>query len=86
MVHRIIYEDLVDDIEGEVRRLLDYLELAFDPACLDFHSNQRSVQTISASQVRKPINREGIDQWKPFEQWLDPLKAALGDTLDHWRD
>ena len=86
MVHRIIYDDLVDDLEREVRRLLDYLGLPFDPACLDFHANERAVHTISAGQVRKPINRDGIGQSKPYEQWLGPLKDALGDTLDHWRD
>ena len=86
MIHRIIYDDLVDDLEGEVRRLLDYLGLPFDPACLDFHANERTVRTISAGQVRKPINRDGIGQWKPYEQWLDPLKVALGDTLLSWRD
>ena len=85
MVHRIVYDDLVDDLESEVRRLLDYLNLPFDPACLDFHANARAVQTISAGQVRKPINRDGIGQWKPYEQWLGPLKHALGDTLVSWR-
>ena len=85
-VHRTIYDDLVDDLEGGVRRLLDYLNVPFDPACLDFHANERAVHTISAGQVRKPINRDGIGQWKPYEQWLGPLKDALGDALDRWRD
>ena len=85
MVHRVIYDDLVDDLEGEARRLLAYLDLPFDPAVLDFHANDRAVRTISAGQVRKPINRDGIGQWQLFEAWLDPLKAALGDTLDRWR-
>lgn len=86
MVHRIIYEDLVDDVEGEVRRLLDALGLPFDPACLTFHANERAVRTISAGQVRKPINRDGMNQWKPYEAWLDPLRQSLGATLEHWRD
>ena len=85
MVHRVIYDDLVDDLEGEARRLLAFLDLPFDPAVLDFHANERAVRTISAGQVRKPINRDGIGQWQMFEQWLDPLKFALGDTLDRWR-
>ena len=85
LVHRIIYDDLVDDVDGEVRRLLAHLALPFDPACLSFHSNARAVRTISAGQVRKPINRDGIGQWQLFDQWLDPLKTALGDTLEHWR-
>ena len=83
-IHRVIYERMVDDVEGEVRRLLDYLGLPFDEACLNFHSNERSVRTISAEQVRRPINREGLDRWKPYEQWLDPLKAALGSALESW--
>jgi len=85
MVHRIIYEDLIDDLEGEVRRLLDHLGLPFDAACLNFHQNKRAVRTISAGQVRKAINRDGLEQWRPFEQWLGPLKESLGDSLDHWR-
>ena len=85
MVHRVIYDDLVDDLEGEARCLLAYLDLPFDPAVLQFHANDRAVRTISAGQVRKPINRDGIGQWQAFEQWLGPLKAALGDTLDRWR-
>ena len=83
-VHRLIYDRLVDDFEGEVRRLLDYLELPFDQACLDFHANARSVRTISAGQVRQPINRRGLDQWKPYEQWLGPLKRALGQVMEDW--
>jgi tetratricopeptide (TPR) repeat protein len=83
-IHRVIYERLVDDVEGEVRRLLDDLGLPFDEACLNFHSNERSVRTISAEQVRRPINREGLDQWRPYEQWLDPLKDALGPALEDW--
>lgn len=85
MVHRLIYDDLVNDLDSELRRLLEYLDLPFDSTCLDFHSNDRAVRTISAGQVRKPINRDGIGQWQQFERWLDPLKAALGDALDHWR-
>jgi hypothetical protein len=83
-IHRVIYERLVEDTEGEVRRLLDYLGLPFDEACLNFHSNERSVRTISAEQVRRPINREGLDQWRPYEQWLGPLKSALGTALEDW--
>lgn len=83
-IHRVIYDRLVDDVEGEVRRLLDYLGLPFDEACLNFHANARSVRTISAEQVRRPINREGLDQWRPYEQWLDPLKQALGPALENW--
>ena len=84
-VHRVIYERLVDDLEGEARRLLDYLDLPFDEAILDFHATDRKVRTISAGQVRQPINRKGIDQWRPFEPWLDPLRQALGPALEEWQ-
>ena len=83
-VPRLIYERLVDDVEGEVRRLLDYLDVPFDEAVLDFHSSGRSVRTISAGQVRQPINRKGLDQWRAYEQWLGPMKAALGNALEDW--
>ena len=84
-VHRVIYEDMVEDTEGEVRRLLDYCGLTFEPACLRFHDNQRAVRTASSEQVRRPIYREGLDQWRRYEPWLGPLKAALGDALETWR-
>ncbi len=85
-IHRVIYEDLVNDVEGEARRLLDYLEIEFDPAVLSFHTTDRAVRTISAGQVRQPINRKGIGQWKQFEPWLQPLEDSLGDTREHWRN
>ncbi|HEV2748378.1 MAG TPA: sulfotransferase [Allosphingosinicella sp.] len=83
-VHRVLHEALVDDPEAELRRLLDYLGLPFDEACLRFYENERAVRTASSEQVRRPINREGMDQWRPFEPWLGPLKAALGPVLDHY--
>ncbi|HEX8620979.1 MAG TPA: sulfotransferase [Allosphingosinicella sp.] len=85
-VHRVIHERLVDDPEGEVRRLLDHLGLEFEPACLRFHENDRAVRTASSEQVRRPINREGLDQWRAFEPWLGPLKAALGPVLEAYPD
>lgn len=81
-VHRVIHEALVEDTEAEVRRLLDYLGLAFDPACLRFWETDRPVRTASSEQVRRPISRAGLDQWQAYEPWLDPLKAALGPVLD----
>ena len=85
-VHRLINERIIDDPEGEVRRLLDYLGLPFDPACLEFHKTDRAIRTPSAEQVRKPINREGMDYWRHYEPWLDPLKESLGSALQHWDD
>jgi len=85
-VHRVIYEDMVEDTEVEVRRLLDYCGLPFEEACLRFYETNRTVRTVSSEQVRRPIFREGLDQWRNFEPWLDPLKIALGPALESWRD
>ena len=81
-VHRVIYEQMVDDTEAEVRRLLDYCGLPFEDGCLRFFENDRPVRTASSEQVRRPINRDGIDQWRHYAPWLDPLKDALGPVLD----
>jgi hypothetical protein len=72
------HEDVLDDLEGQVRRMLDYLGLAFEPACLEFHTTERDVRTASAAQVRQPLNRKGVDAWRPFDAHLQPLKNALG--------
>ena len=80
-VHRVIYEDLVADTEAEVRRLLAYLGLPFDAACLRFFENRRPVATPSSEQVRRPIFTDARGPWRQFEPWLDPLKAALGPVL-----
>jgi hypothetical protein len=85
-VHRVVHEALVEDSEREVRALLDYLGLDFEPACLTFHENRRAVRTASAEQVRRPISRAGLDQWRRFEQWLGPLKAALGPAIESYPD
>jgi len=84
-VHRVIYEDLVEDTESEVRRLLDYCRLPFEAGCLKFHENSRAVRTVSSEQVRRPIFRDGLEQWRNYEPWLGPLKAALGPALQTWR-
>jgi hypothetical protein len=81
-IHRVIYEKLVADLEGETRRLLDACGLPFEEACLRFHENKRAVRTPSSEQVRQPIFTAGIDSWKPYDAWLEPLKTALGPTLD----
>ncbi|MBA3676924.1 MAG: sulfotransferase [Sphingosinicella sp.] len=80
-IHRIFYEQLIEDPETEVRRLLNHVGVPFDAACLRFHENDRAVRTASSEQVRRPINREGLDQWKGFEPFLSPLKSALGPVL-----
>jgi len=80
-VHRVIYEQLVDDTETEVRAILDYCGLSFESNCLRFHENSRGVRTASSQQVRQPIFQDGLDQWRNFEPWLLPLKQALGEAL-----
>ena len=82
---RVHHEDVVADLEGSVRRMLDYCGLEFEPACVDFHKTKRSVRTPSSEQVRQPIFRDGLDQWKKYEPWLGPLKTALGDALVRYR-
>ena len=81
---RVQHEDVVDDLEGSVRRLLDHCGLPFEPACIAFHETRRSVRTPSSEQVRQPIFRDGLDPWRNFEPWLDPLREALGDALERY--
>ena len=83
-VHHILNERLIEDPEGEVRRLLEFVGVPFDAACLEFHRNRRPVATPSAEQVRRPINRDGVDHWRHYEPWLGPLKQALGTALHDW--
>jgi len=78
-VLRVQHEDVLDDLEGEVRRILDFLCLPFEAQCLSFHETERAVRTASSEQVRKPINRAGQGAWKPFEPWLDELRHALAE-------
>lgn len=80
-VHRVHYERMVEDTENEVRRLLDYCGLPFEEGCLRFYQNDRVVRTASSEQVRRPIYKEGVDHWRNYEPWLDPLKEALGPVL-----
>jgi tetratricopeptide (TPR) repeat protein len=81
-IHRVIYESMIEDTESEVRRLLTYCGLPFEEACLRFYENERAVRTASSQQVRQPIFREGVEQWRSYEPWLAPLKDALGAVLE----
>jgi len=85
-VLRVSYEDLVEDLEAGVRRLLGHCGLPFEAQCLAFHQTRRSVRTPSAEQVRAPIGRQGLDQWRHYAPWLAPLRAALGDAVTRYRD
>ena len=76
-IHRVHYESLVDDIESEVRALLEYCGLPFEEGCLHFYENDRAVRTASSEQVRQPIFRGGLEQWRHYEKWLGPMKTAL---------
>jgi len=80
-IHRVIYEHMVEDTEGEVRRLLDHCGLPFEESCLRFFQNERPVRTASSEQVRRPIYREGVDHWRHYARWLAPLEQALGPVL-----
>ena len=84
-VLRVQHEDVVDDLDGSVRRILDHCGLAFEPACLEFHKTRRSVRTPSSEQVRQPIFRDSLDQWTRYETELAPLRAALGDAVTNYR-
>jgi tetratricopeptide (TPR) repeat protein len=79
-VLRVQHEDVVGDLEGNVRRILDFCGLDFEPQCVEFYKTERSVRTASSEQVRQPIFKEGLDQWRHFEPYLGPLKAALGQV------
>jgi hypothetical protein len=83
-IHRVHYEHLVADLEGEVRRLLDYCGLPFEEECLRFHETRRVVQTASSEQVRQPLYADSVEQWRNYEPWLDPLKEALGDVVQQY--
>ena len=78
---RVRYEDVVADLETQVRRLLDYCGLPFEEACVNFHETERAVRTASSEQVRQPIFKSGVDQWENFSPYLDPLRTILGPEL-----
>lgn len=78
---RVMHEDVVDDLEGQVRRLLDFCGLPFESSCLEFHKTERSIRTPSSEQVKQPIYRSSVEQWRHFEPYLEPLKQALGPEI-----
>ena len=83
-VHRVFYERMIADTEGEVRRLLDYCQLPYEETCLRFHENARAVRTASSEQVRQPMFTTSVEHWKNYESWLGPLREALGSALDKY--
>ncbi len=83
-IHRIMYENLVEDTEKEVRALLKYCGLDFEEQCLEFYNNQRAVSTASSEQVRTPIYREGLDHWRNYESWLAPLRSELDELVESY--
>ncbi len=82
----VAYEDIVEDVEAGVRRLLHFCDLEFEPACVEYYKTVRNVSTASSEQVRQPISRSGLSQWRHYEPWLDPLKDALGDARVRYRE
>ncbi|NBR30596.1 MAG: sulfotransferase family protein [Sphingomonadaceae bacterium] len=80
-VLKVQYEDVVDDLETQVRRVLDFCGLDFEEACINFHQTERAVRTASSEQVRQPLFRSGVDQWENFSPYLDPLRDVLGPEL-----
>ena len=80
-VLQVRYEEVVSDLEGQVRRLLEFCGLPFEEACVNFHATERAVRTASSEQVRQPIFTSGVDQWENFSSWLDPLRDILGPEL-----
>jgi tetratricopeptide (TPR) repeat protein len=83
---RVCYEDVVEDLEGNVQRILEFCGLEFEPACVEFYKTERSVPTASSEQVRQPIFRDGLFQWRNYEPWLGPLKDSLDDALIRYRE
>jgi tetratricopeptide (TPR) repeat protein len=83
-VHRVFYESMIENTETETRRLLGYCGLPFEERCLRFYETRRPVRTASSEQVRQPIFKDGMDHWRHFEPWLDPLKRELGQVLERY--
>ena len=82
----VSYEELVEDLDANVQRILEFCELKFEPACAEFYKRERSIATASSEQVRQPIFRHGLCQWRNYEPWLGALKDRLGDALIRYRE
>jgi tetratricopeptide (TPR) repeat protein len=85
-VLRVLHEDVVEDLEATVRGVLDFCGLKFEASCVEFHKTVRSVSTASSEQVRQPINRGAVDQWRHYHAWLGPLEEILGDARIRYRE
>jgi predicted Zn-dependent protease len=85
-IHRVFYESMIENTEAEIRRLLEFCGLPFEERCLRFYENERPVRTASSEQVRRPIFKEGMEQWRHYEHWLEPLRQALGPVLQRYPD
>ena len=85
-VLRVNNEDVINDLEGQVKRILNYIEVPFEEGCISFHETDRSVRTASSEQVRQPINKKGMGRWKPYAKHLKPLVDTLDSSLLHPED
>ena len=83
---RLCYEGVVEDLQGNAQRILEFCGLEFEPACVEFYNADRAVSTASSEQVRQPIFGDGLYQWRNFEPWLGPLKDKLGDALIRYHE
>ena len=83
---RINNEDVINDLDGQVRRILEYIEVPFEESCISFHETERSVRTASSEQVRQPINKKGMGRWKPYAKHLKPFTNILDSDLLHPED
>ena len=80
-VLRVNNEDVIDDLEGQVKRILNFIEIPFEENCVSFYKTERSVRTASSEQVRQPINRKGMGRWKPYAKHLKPLVESIDNEL-----
>ena len=83
---RVNNEDVIEDLEGQVKRMLDFLDLPFEEECISFYETDRSVRTASSEQVRQPINKKGMGRWKPYAKNLKPFLESIGEDLLHPED